>query len=179
MRPVRRAGCVWAESCLSCPFSPSAVAWCAQRSPTPHEDDREICDHTGFLLQCIPGSHGRSWPWKSSTPLSLERAALQSGQGDPISPATLPCSDPHRVPVVRDGEAELVAGWPHGCVIARCKVTERQTRERSVPAAGGSGRAWTIQRPHRNIAFSTTNINMSAQDKCRQAGALPLMGNDH
>ena len=50
---------------------------------------------------------------------------------------------------VRDDEAEQVAGRPHECVVARCRVTEeRQTRVRSVPADGGSGRNYPTPQPN-------------------------------
>jgi hypothetical protein len=35
--------------------------------------------------------------------------------------------------------AEPVAGWPHECVVARCRVSEIQTPLWSVWTAGGSG----------------------------------------
>ena len=59
-----------------------------------------------------------------------------------------------------DGGAEPVAGWPHECVVAQCRVSERQTRVRSVPAAGGSGRGPDHQRPV-DYGISISSLNDS------------------
>ena len=73
-----------------------------------------------------------------------------------------------------------MAGWPHECVVARCRVSERQTRVRSVPAAGGSGRGpGQIQRhnnlfhipKHHRWCSELPRISLPGED--RQAPALP------
>ena len=64
--------------------------------------------------------------------------------------------------------AEPVAGWPHECVVARCRVSERQTRVRSVlserqtrvrsvPAAGGSGPSPNYPTPNATINLFLLN----------------------
>ena len=81
-----------------------------------------------------------------------------------------------------DDGAGPVAGWPHECVVARCRVSERHTRVRSVPAAGGSGRGPDqIQRHKQPLLYQHTRasrrrselprIGLPGED--RQAPALP------
>ena len=76
--------------------------------------------------------------------------------------------------------AEPVAGWPHECVVARCRVSGRQTGVGSVPTAGGSGRGPTPPTTNNNLSHipkhhrwcgELPRISLPGED--RQAPALP------
>ena len=69
---------------------------------------------------------------------------------------------------------EPVAGWPHECVVARCRVSERQARVGSAPAAGGPGRAPDQIQRHDEQPLSYTQ----APRRCGELPRISLPGED-